>query len=546
MVTAFGLPADAALLGGDQTLSDNLIAMAMNGIPAGYFALVLRDDRKYADEVETWQEVRRLYRYLWVIYGLGLGVFGIQRILRYLFGNLAGGPVGLADESWLANGLALLLIGLPIWLLAWQTVQRSLEEAAERESRLRLAVLYLFVLLGAWAALMAGGVVLAVLLRLALGERLSFGDIMGEIGGPLSMGIPMSILWTYHAHHLKRTLASLNEDAPREGARRLYRTLFSLPGLGATFLGTAALLTSLIDLALNVTGWAAVRVDIAQALAAILIGLPLWLTSWKPLQAEAWPGEVRAPKEAQERGERARRSITRRGYLYLVLFVGVVGGMATATHVLFLLIQRALGEKPPDFTQDTLNTLSLLVLFAVLLTYHLWVLRRDGQLSARVLQARQERFPVLVIDPGEGTIGEQTAREIKRQAPQVPLSVRPIKEGIAPEEREMFKAVVLSEKTAVEPPEALRLWLREFEGFRLVVPGEAKEAEGWIWLRGGRPSFRRAAARLGRAVRQLAEEGETSGSGGTSPWLIVAYVLAALFTLQIALIVLGMFMEALD
>src|SRR5258708_5054524 len=80
-----------ALVGGSQTLADNLIAILMNGIVAAYFWSVLRNEWLiFSDPIkgtsnENFADVRRLYRYLWMLYGLLMTVFGAQQILNFLF-----------------------------------------------------------------------------------------------------------------------------------------------------------------------------------------------------------------------------------------------------------------------------------------------------------------------------------------------------------------------------------------------------------------------------------------------------------------------------
>src|SRR4026207_199555 len=54
----------------EQTLADNLIAILMNGIVAAYFWNTLRGEWVTLSERESFADVRRLYRYIWMLYGL--------------------------------------------------------------------------------------------------------------------------------------------------------------------------------------------------------------------------------------------------------------------------------------------------------------------------------------------------------------------------------------------------------------------------------------------------------------------------------------------
>ena len=86
LVQAAGLEVDRAFRAfSEQTLADNLIAILMNGIVAAYFWNILRHEWATLTDSENFSEVRRLYRYIWMLYGLLMTVFGAQQILRFLF-----------------------------------------------------------------------------------------------------------------------------------------------------------------------------------------------------------------------------------------------------------------------------------------------------------------------------------------------------------------------------------------------------------------------------------------------------------------------------
>ena len=77
--------ASRALVGGFQTWQDNLIAIFINGVVAFYFWTTLSAAWKSLPEAENFADVRRLYRYLWLLYGLLMVVYGAQQILRFIF-----------------------------------------------------------------------------------------------------------------------------------------------------------------------------------------------------------------------------------------------------------------------------------------------------------------------------------------------------------------------------------------------------------------------------------------------------------------------------
>ena len=128
----FDVPLNRVLFGIDQTWVDNLIAMIMNGLIAAYVFSALRKDWAAEPRGNAFAEIRRLYRYIWVLYGLALVVGGVQQTLLFIFDSLE--ETAIASQSILANGLTLLLVGVPIWIYSWQTVQNSTSEQAEQES----------------------------------------------------------------------------------------------------------------------------------------------------------------------------------------------------------------------------------------------------------------------------------------------------------------------------------------------------------------------------------------------------------------------------
>ncbi len=131
----------------DQTLADNLIAIIMNGVVAGYFWNVLRNEWATLTDRENFSDVRRLYRYIWMLYGLLMVVFGAQQILRFLF-YIPGDVLGEMGREVVVNGTALLVIGTPVWFYSWRVIQDSLSDSAEMGSTLRLVILYLLALGG--------------------------------------------------------------------------------------------------------------------------------------------------------------------------------------------------------------------------------------------------------------------------------------------------------------------------------------------------------------------------------------------------------------
>lgn len=518
ILTAFDLSVSRAVFGGSQNLSDNLIAALMNALLATYFISVLRADWQSVKDSISLQITRRIYRYIWVFYSLIMSIAGVQQILRYLLSPSATSSTYYTDDVWFANGLVLTLVGVPLWLWTWKVVQDSTSDEAERTSLLRLGVLYLLSLSGVIFVLSVTGIVVNNFLQMILGEISSFQELMREINEPLSIGIPLGAVWAYYGYWLQRDLEALPDAPRRAGMNRLYTYILALIGLGATFTGITFLLSFVIDTTIGTGVWVGnLRPQLASSLATLIVGLPLWLLTWRPMQAEAFASD--------DAGNHARRSLVRKTYLYLILFIGVVGGMIAAVQLASLLFEALLGATPSGFTTDLLNTLQMLILFGGLLAYHWQSLRRDGMHASENLEKKHADFTVMLIDDGSGTLANQLAAAMEKESRQLKLLIHPADKSIPAKTGKSVQAVILPENLALEPTEKLRAWLRQFNGSKLIIPSESSEASDWLWMK--------SASDAAKAVRQLAE-GERLKLASKSPgWMIVVYILAGMMGLEI-------------
>jgi hypothetical protein len=505
-----------ALIGGSQTWVDNLIAIVINLLIAAYFWSILRGTWPALPDSENFVEIRRLYRFIWMLYGLLMVIYGSQQALNFAF-TLPANVLGELGREKAVNAIALLVIGTPIWFYSWRVLQDSLTDAAERESILRLGVLYFLALSGVIVVLGAAGDLIYKLLNFLLGERLPLNEFLQQIGGPISVGLPFGITWAYYGNWLTRQI-NFDEDAVRRAAkRRIYYYILSFIGLVATFIGAGSLLSFVIDLATDSSylSGSGFREPLTSSLATLMVGLPLWLMTWRPMQTEALAdGAI---------GDHARRSLVRKVYLYLALFAGVIGGMISAVYLVYTLINAALSGIPSGFVTSVLNALEVLILFIVLLLYHLSALRKDGAASADVLEAKQEGFGVLVIDNSEGRFGESVKAAFTKHTPRVPVTVIQAGEKVPADLK--AGALILPGSLAVNTPDNLRAWIRSFNGTRLIVPDEAA---GVYWVH----DFEQAADSA-RALAEGQELRPQSASRTTSVWTYIAYVFAALFACQL-------------
>jgi hypothetical protein len=370
----------------DQSLADNLIAIVINLLLAAYFWNVLRNDWATLAERKNFSDVRRLYRYIWMLYGLLMTVFGVQQILGFLI-YIPGDILGQLARGTLVNGIALVVIGVPVWVSSWRVIQDSLSDPAEIGSNLRLGILYILALGGVLTVVNAAANLVQVVMMQALGADWTLQYFVQQLGRPISIGVPLGGVWVYYGFWLNRHIEAIGEKVRQAGMKRLYNYLLALIGLVVAFIGAATLMQFVIDIVtaniLFTDDFQ--RMRLANAVAALVAGLPLWLMTWRPMQAEALAhGEM---------GDHARRSALRKTYLYLVLFASVIGVMTSAVGLVYQLIRTALtGDTGGYFVNTLLDTLQLLFLFSVVMIYHLSVLRRDGASMADTLAGEAKRI----------------------------------------------------------------------------------------------------------------------------------------------------------
>lgn len=498
----------------DQTLADNLVAIVMNGIVASYFWTTLRYEWDTLTYTENFSEVRRLYRYIWMLYGLLMTVLGIQQNLRFLF-YIPGDVLGELGREVMVNGLALIIIGTPIWIYSWRLIQDSLTDPAEMGSNLRLGILYLLSLGGVITVITTATLVINVIVARLLGNDATFSDFIREIGDAISVGVPLGMIWAYYGYWLNRHIEATGDKVREASLKRLYYYILSFIGLAVSFSGVATLFNSMINM-LTSSGLImsnATRETLSASIAFLLVGLPLWLITWRPMQAQALAqGEV---------GDHARRSVIRKFYLYLVLFAAVIGGMISAVTLVYQLLRVVLtGDTGSDFINTLLNSIQVLFLCSVVLIYHLNVLRRDSAALSDSLAEKQSIFSASVVDSGDGFV-DAIKNALAKSGSKVQVTVT----ALAEQPQGNFSTLILNGSSAINAPE----WIRSFGGNRIIVQNEAAKI---VWAND--------AEQAAQAVQRLAEGQEVQiKKPARSVWMIVVYVFAALFGLEMLFLLFG-------
>jgi hypothetical protein len=509
----------------EKSWPDNLVALLMNGLVAIYFLSVLKQDWKTVTPADALRNLRRLYRTLWVIYALVLVVAGVQQILRFVLYIPIDTLFGPSMKVLFINGLTLLLVGTPLFYYTWNIAQNALTDTRERESLLRLGLLYVLALSGVITVLSTSGIVVDVLLRLILGEKMNLSAFMGLISNPISLGTPLAGVWAYFGHWLNRSMTEVPDAPRRAGLRRFYFYILSAIGVVATFIGLSFLLLFVIDNLMANAAWAtSLRPRLASALAVLMVSFPLWWLTWLPMQTEAL--------QAGDSGDHARRSVMRKAYLYLALFASVIGGMVATGSSLFLLLRNLLGDQPVNMLRDLLNNLQFLLLFVLLGLYHGFTLRGDGQRAAEALNQKHAAFPVLLFDPGDAVFVEEMQVTLAKLVPNMPLQVQSSWQPLSVENQAAIKAVLLPGELALQPPAPLAEWLDGFQGNKLVIP---TPVSNWIWSGLSGRSRQELYRQTAQILRQMAEGQEVRNQSPASGWMVAFYILLGLIMAPITI-----------
>ena len=478
-----GIESYRAFVGGTQTWIDNIIAIMLNLLAAGYFYKILGENWKsfkqedssasgisQSDGYENFANIRRVYRFLWVLYGLLMTIFGTQQAIRFLF-YLPTTVLGSQGREMCINGLALILVGTTVWIYSWNLCQKAISEQEEQYSTVRIGILYILALAGVMVVLTTSGIIINLVLEQLLGFSIDLTTLISKLGMPLSVGLPFAVVWAYYGKWLSSDISTYKESTQRAALKRFYLYILSIAGLVTSFVGLALLMSFVISILTSNAVWGeTLRPRLSSAIATLLAGLPLWLAAWRPMQAEAQAGA--------DTGDHARRSLIRKAYLYLAIFSTVIGGMASAIYLVYTILFGFLDHRSPGFLTDVLNGVQLLVLFVAFLVYHWSVLRQDNSHAATTLSTRQENFAVLVFESHGTGFAAGLVDAIKKASSSIPVAVQPIEQGV-PEGTNVIQAVILPSSLAIDPPEALRVWLKNFTGFKLVIPINQK---GWYWV----------------------------------------------------------------
>ena len=126
----------------------------------------------------------------------------------------------------------------------------------------------------------------------------------------------------------------------------------------------------------------------------------------------------------------------------------------------------------------------------------------------------------MVLVPELGAFSEAVVAALLKEAPDLPVAVHVVDQGVPDETLSAAKAVILPASLTAYPQEAIRLWVQNFSGMRFVIPTPVRD---WIWVSGNGSSLPSLIRHTAEMIRKLAE-GEKISKSPSSLWMIVGYI----------------------
>ncbi|MBI3741336.1 MAG: DUF3842 family protein [Chloroflexi bacterium] len=315
--------------------------------------------------------VRRVYVYLVCLISLQTVTWALINLLRDLLT-----PASARTE--LALPIALIVIGLPLYLAHWIWAQRSAsKDVEERGAVLRRAYLYTTLALLLLPALVNLNDLILTSLRVIFQIPIPRGfsstppNPATILTNDITSIVILALVFAYHQWTTFRDARVAPETETAGAIKRFYILLMSAIGLSVTAFDAINLLRWLLYQfgAANAPG-ASVLVEL---IASLVVWLPVWVVFW------LWAQNLFRVDNLEE-----RESVSRKVYLYLAVFIGILTAVSMATTLLAGFLRALLALRPSG---DFRDPLSILIGAGLVWGYHSFILRRD---AARAVEAPRQ------------------------------------------------------------------------------------------------------------------------------------------------------------
>lgn len=361
-----------------------------------YHLLVGRADRRTVAVDGLAASLRRLRVYL--LCGTGLALFTVNlagvlsSLWRYQFPETRS-TYELVGA--LVFGMAFVLLGLALWLGSWLPAQSlagtvGIDGDGERESLIRRLLLYSIVLISGATALVALAIMLSDVVRRLLGDN-SGAPALAAAGPPLTSILVFGSSWWLYRRAIAHD-AALQTRAERGATlRRLYYYAICAISMMIVAVGAAGLLGAVGSR--FVTGHDNhPSSETALYITLLLVGVPTWSLHWLAVARRTAAGGDTAAAE--------RRSLVRRGYLYLGAFGGIATLMVAGSAVAFRFLNGLLLGSLAVSEWHTIWHLSVDAAVGLgVFAFHFAIVRADRAATASlaVTQAEEREHRIMVV-----------------------------------------------------------------------------------------------------------------------------------------------------
>ncbi len=368
---------------------------------------VAAEDRTLAGQATLTLALSTTYALAFSAIGLAATAMAAAGLLRVTLH--VTGPFPAAWTETLAEWLATLTIGLPLWIGFWRSVRPTEAPADDGRAVLRQIYLYGVVLVGMLLAAGSAANLLAGGARRLVGQRVTsdWRDIAPVL-------LVAAVAWLYHKHLLDEESAMVGPSTRAAAVRRIYGYMASAVGVACASVGLGGLVALAAEALLSDARHLAVGNQFPWSLALATVGTAVWWPHWRPAQRRA---ALRDPQATAE-----RRALARKLYLYGCLLGATLALLGGAIYVLGLAILRLLGGQiPTSWAVNLGRALASLALGLAGWAYTALVLREDGAASLTDRLAQQAHWPTLVVDVAPARMAQALIDRLRLELPSLPV-----------------------------------------------------------------------------------------------------------------------------
>ena len=345
-----------------QARAAGAAAMALaSAVALAFHARLSSRDRHAVTIAGRAAEVRHLAMYALVVIGFLFAAFSSTQAINDIWRRIADATVALPpvdrpipspppgvtlppqpsrDDQLrfeLLGAVPAIVAGLALWLGTWLPLQRGIaagpDADIERRSILRKLAIYAIVFVAVLSVLVAATSALTAIGRRLLGDPVvePFTSLWHDLGSPVAGLLIFAPMWIFHRRVVESEAARESEVVRAATIRRVYTYLICAIGLAGVAVGAAGAIGVLGSQVMGMNTHT--HEETATYVSLVLVGGAAWAFHWRTALARL--------------DEDERRSLPRRGYLYLSILGGVLGLLIFGSAALYQILNGLLAFSFP-------------------------------------------------------------------------------------------------------------------------------------------------------------------------------------------------------